>query len=263
MKQHQINNKKFKYWTTFKDLPKNIQMYIQKQLDTIYFSMMPDDKELCSTCLNELDINHKCVDCNKDYMRCVSLFSDELGLAEKYGFSTIIPFYVFDIIDNEVILYKIDTLIRYNHLGKHVYYVISNAYHIMSDKCEDLVDDRIYSYSNFDEILNQQISLNLPKELEECYKYKLVNFDSFIYTNNLDDLKDTIYKNSYIWELEEQFKQMTEFDLKMLILYPIYFKQFGTLVKEKQYDLALFYLENKSMLYKHTLKSKLGIKQKF
>ena len=100
------------FWNKNVDIPKNIRKFIDEFSRNIVLHDMDDDSYYCSCCLNKLD-DFYCSDCNKQYRdlkydptRCSNVI-DNVYSFDKSSYYVRRCYFVFDVVDGEVILYNI------------------------------------------------------------------------------------------------------------------------------------------------------------
>lgn len=239
-KDNNIVEEPIRYWKSIDEVPENIKKFI---LDTVCSRTIYDvstKQYYCSKCLKALDNNYYCSNCN---MQCRIPISNK----SKYVIYTNIndikeyqensKFFVFDIVDGEVLIYifRVDTC-YYNHRMYVPYQInkisIEEVYYVLNNKLVNLL--------NNSEVLFEDYS----KEMDDSYNYDLLDiFDlqvvnHYLYTDNLCELQRTLlYKYTFIWKLKNFFMD-NNFTLSSLTYYPICCKQFEYLVKMKLYRLA-------------------------
>ena len=239
-KDNNIVEEPIRYWKSIDEVPENIKKFI---LDTVCSRTIYDvstKQYYCSKCLKALDNNYYCSNCN---MQCRIPISNK----SKYVIYTSIndikeyqensKFFVFDIVDGEVLIYifRVDTC-YYNHRMYVPYQInkisIEEVYYVLNNKLVNLL--------NNNEVLFEDYS----KEMDDSYNYDLLDiFDlqvvnHYLYTDNLCELQKTLlYEYTFIWKLKNFFMD-NNFTLSSLTYYPICCKQFEYLVKMKLYRLA-------------------------
>ena len=239
-KDNNIVEEPIRYWKSIDEVPENIKKFI---LDTVCSKTIYDvstKQYYCSKCLKALDNNYYCSNCN---MQCRIPISNK----SKYVIYTNIndikeyqensKFFVFDIVDGEVLIYifRVDTC-YYNRRMYVPYQInkisIEEVYYVLNNKLVNLL--------NNSEVLFEDYS----KEMDDSYNYDLLDiFDlqvvnHYLYTDNLCELQGTLlYKYTFIWKLKNFFMD-NNFTLSSLTYYPICCKQFEYLVKMKLYRLA-------------------------
>lgn len=239
-KDNNIVEEPIRYWKSIDEVPENIKKFI---LDTVCSKTIYDvstKQYYCSKCLKALDNNYYCSNCN---MQCRIPISNK----SKYVIYTNIndikeyredsKFFVFDIVDGEVLIYifRVDTC-YYNRRMYVPYQInkisIEEVYYVLNNKLVNLL--------NNSEVLFEDYS----KEMDDSYNYDLLDiFDlqvvnHYLYTDNLCELQKTLlYEYTFIWKLKNFFMD-NNFTLSSLTYYPICCKQFEYLVKMKLYRLA-------------------------
>lgn len=239
-KDNNIVEEPIRHWRSIDEVPTNIKKFI---LDTVNSRVIYDastKQYYCSKCLKILDNNYYCSNCN---MQCkISILNKS-----KYVIDTSIndikeyqensKFFVFDIVDGEVLIYifRVDTC-YYNHRMYVPYQInkisIEEVYHVFKGGLVNLLNNSKVLFEDY------------SKEMDDSYNYDLLDiFDlqvvnHYLYIDNLCELQRTLlYKYTFIWELKNFFVD-NNFTLSSLTYYPICCKQFEYLVKMKLYRLA-------------------------
>lgn len=264
------------FWRKNVDIPKNIREFINDFSRNIILHDMDNDSYYCSCCLNELN-DFYCSECNKQYrdlkydpMKC-STFIDNVYSFDKSSYYVKRCYFVFDVVDGEVILYNIvEENSREIYMQFHRSSLsIEKAYWIRNDSIVNLITNNVINFENIDnQIMDNTVldsiffdydlglfsDYNLQLELSEDYSCRRT-----LYVDNLDILKDTIYKYSYIWKTKEFLK---EFDFRLLNLtyVPLRFRQFEYLIKYKLYNLAY---TASHLLNGKTFKERFGVDKEF
>ena len=239
-KDNNIVEEPIRYWKSIDEVPENIKKFILGTVCSRTIYDVSTKQYYCSKCLKALDNNYYCSNCN---MQCRIPISNK----SKYVIYTNIndikeyqensKFFVFDIVDGEVLIYifMVDTC-YYNHRMYVPYQInkisIEEVYYVLNNKLVNLL--------NNSEVLFEDYS----KEMDDSYNYDLLDiFDlqvvnHYLYTDNLCELQRTLlYKYTFIWKLKNFFMD-NNFTLSSLTYYPICCKQFEYLVKMKLYRLA-------------------------
>ena len=266
------------FWNKNVDIPKNIRKFIDEFSRNIVLHDMDDDSYYCSCCLNKLD-DFYCSDCKKQYRdlkydptMCSNVI-DNVYSFDKSSYYVRRCYFVFDVVDGEVILYNIveensrDIYIEFHRSTLS----IGAAYWIRNDSIVDLKNNKVaINYGNIaNEIdVNNTVfdSLYIDYDLAffvECDPeydlYEDYECRRTLYVDNLDILKDTIYKYTYIWEAKDFLK---EYDFRVINLtyIPLQFKQFEYLIKYKLYNLAF---DASNVLNGKNFKDKFGVDKDF
>lgn len=220
------------FWRKEQEIKENIKNYIiEKQKDKIIHDL-DDEKIYCFECMTELDENFYCPNCNKQKAKDKEEYLDKYS-SENLEYSYNEDYFVFDIEGLNVMLYEIGLVARifHNpHLKKTVkdyHFNINRAFLIEENLFTNLKTNKTYTYDNY---YNNIYNTGSEDALEI--------FMAEVYTENLQDLKKTIYKYSYLWLAENYFKENNLVSLEHLIFIPLYFKSFDLLMKEKLFDLA-------------------------
>lgn len=239
-KDNNIVEEPIRYWKSIDEVPENIKKFILDTVCSRTIYNVSTKQYYCSKCLKALDNNYYCSNCN---MQCRIPISNK----SKYVIYTNIndikeyqensKFFVFDIVDGDVLIYifRVDTC-YYNHRMYVPYQInkisIEEVYYVLNNKLVNLL--------NNSEVLFEDYS----KEMDDSYNYDLLDiFDlqvvnHYLYTDNLCELQRTLlYKYTFIWKLKNFFMD-NNFTLSSLTYYPICCKQFEYLVKMKLYRLA-------------------------
>lgn len=228
---------KLSYWKDFSECPSEIQEFIRNTSKNVVIYDDKDDSYYCSKCLHKLDDNYLCRGCFRQYDKVIydsTKYNKNIIYEydfDKYNYYDSIYYYAFDVQNEEVFLYIFrEKLSNYNS-----YFIIDLdvVFHIQEDGVLNISDNKFYK---FDE---------LEKKLEEddyfynnYFGYNYVDISNmFLYTGNLNDLKNTIYKYSYIWQAVSYFDKnnVSPFEL---IYVPLCIKSFEYLIKFKLYNLA-------------------------
>ena len=165
-------------------------------------------------------------------------------------------------VDGEVILYSIKEVNSgYIYTSFHRSVLsIENAYWICEDSIVDLLNNRRTYYSDIDTQTSNRvfdflfIDFDLDTNIDDDYMYRRT-----LYVDNLDILKDTIYKYTNIWDAKDFLR---DFDFRILNLtyIPLRFKQFEYLIKYKLYNLAF---TASHLLNGKTFKERFGVEKEF
>ena len=230
-------------WKTEDNMPTCIKSFIDEVYDSRVIYELNTEKYYCSNCLKELDKDYKCPKCNKQYTNINTKYLIrvyDLKEIKENNYSSY--YYVYDIYNGEVVLYKIKETIYYdNPLTIYPYKTrkleISNAYLVRENGLNDIINKE---YKGYDEI-KKELSINsyiyefLDDSFNDIELYG--HTSSFLYLDNLEELKNTIYKYTNIWESKSYLKD-NFFSYEHLTYFPIATKSFEYLMKEKMYYLA-------------------------
>ena len=236
-----INEPICDYWKVKEDIPDNVIEFITDISNSIVIKTY-DNVLYCSRCVNKLDENNICSICGKNYSetinnpKYINIIAD---INDIRYFPYAIHYYVFDIKGNDVMLYIIKESIYYNNPTTVKPYktseiIINKAYKINKNGMYELISNKYYSFDEIDKFIYDDESNNfaLDNELNDYIDFK------FIYTDNIDMLKNTVYKYSHIWDAKEYLNEC-EICVGNIVYSPIHLKQFEYLIKHKLYSLAL------------------------
>ena len=221
-------------WTNSVEIPANVQKYIQNISNSTVIYDENLRKYYCPLCLKELNKDNCCPKCLKKYNIRDNKVWWEIENIKDLKYENFYSY--FDVLDGEVILYIVHEDISYNSPYISIPYRISklkinNAFHILNKGIVDLINNKYYSYEEIN---------NKVKKDEDSFEYSLVGdyiFNNNLYTDNLEELKNTIYRYTKIWEAKNYLKK-NYVGILDLIYTPIYFKGFEYLMNLKFYTLA-------------------------
>lgn len=255
------------FWKKCTDIPDNIRQFIDEFSNNIIIRDSDNSSYYCSCCLNELD-DYYCSNCDKNYKELkydpTQYFNviDNVDSFNKLNYSAERYYFVFDVVDGEVILYSIKEVNSgYIYTSFHRSVLsIENAYWICEDSIVDLLNNRRTYYSDIDTQTSNRvfdflfIDFDLDTNIDDDYMYRRT-----LYVDNLDILKDTIYKYTNIWDAKDFLR---DFDFRILNLtyIPLRFKQFEYLIKYKLYNLAF---TASHLLNGKTFKERFGVEKEF
>ena len=255
------------FWKKCTDIPDNIRQFIDEFSNNIIIRDSDNSSYYCSCCLNELD-DYYCSNCDKNYKELkydpTQYFNviDNVDSFNKLNYSAERYYFVFDVVDGEVILYSIKEVNSgYIYTSFHRSVLsIENAYWICEDSIVDLLNNRRTYYSDIDTQTSNRvfdflfIDFDLDTNIDDDYMYRRT-----LYVDNLDILKDTIYKYTNIWDAKDFLR---DFDFRILNLtyIPLRFKQFEYLIKYKLYNLAF---TASHLLNGKTFKERFGVEKEY
>ena len=168
---------------------------------------------------------------------------------------TEVYYYAFDIKNTDIFLYLLKS---YNAET-----FIEEKYYILPDKIIDCKTNKSYSYKEAKDAITKVEADNYDDEDFGIYELFVLSYNrnQFLYTANLELLKNTnIYKNSNIWLLND-CSVVKECNLCSLTLFPIDYKEFAYLINLKLYELALWNSNN--IKYNNDFESTFGISEKY
>ncbi len=227
-------------WNKREDIPEYIIKYFDKYPVRVIFD---DIKYYCPFCLKELNDCY-CDHCKQQFNKEIYLYVNDINNIKGYQYSDFV--FTFDVINDEVILYVIKRVTTYNNPNVSVpfyyhFYKVYRAFHITKKGIKDLLNNNIEM--TFAE-MHQEL-----QETEEIYilAYDLIDDDEsyYLYVDNLDFLKNTIYKYTKLWKLKDYLLD-TKVNILNIIYAPLYNQDFEFLIKNKLYNMAFstFYLED-------------------
>lgn len=243
------------YFKDSSDIPKHITDKFIEYVESRSIVLNNYTKKFnCIKCGCELDDDFYCKTCNSNYRNNYNDQSDEwLTSSNYYNYL----YYVFDIIDNNVILYVINVTIDFwcystytSHINKTIKFEIENAFFIDENGFRDLKTSISYNFDEYYDIYNCKYSNTLSDEFYQKYNIiKRCSDYSYIYKENLEDLKNTIYRYTYLWNAANILNGYN-LSIKNLIFIPLYFKGFEYLMKLKLFNLAFnspnIFMKNKT-----------------
>ena len=194
-----------KYWLDEDDIPKHIKDFFYKECDKFVLKDKETNNLYCPKCTQKLEKNF-CENCQKNYLINIDLNEVNIKKLKKYKFNNY--YFAFDVVDKEVIIYLINVFVTYdnpltNNPFRSIYLRVENAYHVLKDCLINLKQkDKIYLFKEFDSnLLYEEYSFNYDLDFYlDCYDIAKV------YTDNLDILKDTIYRYTNIWKAKDYLK---------------------------------------------------------
>lgn len=226
-----VEDKSHLYWKCMDDVSLEVREFINNKSDSRVIYVEDEDKYYCGKCLKELE-KFNCPNCQMalDQNNVVKV-SDMRELDDENFFFS---YYVFDIVDKEVILYKIREDIKYRDSilpirYRYREYRIDKIYSIYKNKIIDVEEGKECFYKDFYTYDDNDTFLDF---LDSGYY-------SYIYVDNLELLKYVdIYRYSFIWLGKEYLEKRNNINLLDITYSVLYFKQFEYLIKLGFYNLA-------------------------
>lgn len=256
------------YWKTSDDIPQNIKDFIIETSNSISIFDEKNNKYYCPKCIKEVTEQNKCPECSRQFT-----LNDKISIEnikEIRNCKSYVYYYVFDIVDGNVLLYLLREYINYyNPLTYYPYKMseisIDTIYQVLPTKIINIKTNQHVSYEKLDEIQTKFEITDGKLSSEEFDIFETFELNSYeheyLYTDNLKDLKSTmLYKYSNIWNLKDYFSQ-NHFTLSSLIYYPVYYKEFEYLVKMELYNLAIYACF--SVKHKGSFKSTFGVDKEY
>ncbi len=248
-----IVDEKINYWTSEDDIPQKVKDFIKKITDDVIIELIAEDGHItpyCSHCLKELDDNYYCSHCDKNYFKQKDDKKYILNPYVKYINDIeelYVYFYVFDVIDDYIVLYNIVATLEYNHMAplkyKSLKLGIKQIYDVKKDGLYEHIEGEDLKYSYIDKFYENADGEKINEDYVSNYTYFELPYDSnlFLYVDNLDDLKKSpLYEHSQIWKLKDYFNKNDDLLLSSLTYNPIHFPQFEYLIKMGLYNLAIY-----------------------
>ena len=231
------------YINKIENIKEKIKRYIKDIQDKRYIYDKKEDKYYCSTCLCELDNNYYCSKCNKNYdidnLNYKYVINMKYTKKDKY-ISEYFHYYFFDFVNDEILLYLIEEKYCYGNNNKLSYPILTSSldigkvYLVRKNYLVDLMDNNFLVFKEIDKKREDNYGL-LSGEFSIGYTKH-----SFIYKDNINKLKSTIYKYSNIWDGIHVLDDI-DFNAEDLTFFPLYLKQFEYLIKYKLYKYAFDY----------------------
>ncbi len=235
----EIEEEPLSIWKKREDIPNYIIDYFNKYPVRVAYDTV---KYYCPYCFKELTDDY-CNNCHQKFNKDIYFYISDIKDIKNYRYSDLI--FTFDVINDEVVLYVIKRLTTYNNPNISIPYYTNNyevyrAFHITNRGIKDLL------YNNI-EMTYKEMHQRL-QQTEEIYilGYDLIDDEEsyYLYVDNLDKLKNTIYKYTKLWELKDYLKD-NKVNILNIIFAPFYNQDFEFLIKNKLYNMAFspFYLE--------------------
>lgn len=177
------------------------------------------------------------------------------GKSKQFDNLIEVYYYVFDMQNTDIFLYLLKS---YN---SEIF--IEEKYYILSDKIVNCKTNKSYSYKEAKDAITKVEADNYDDEDFGIYEIFVLSYNKnqFLYTDNLELLKNTnIYKNSNIWLLKD-CSVVKECNMCSLTLFPIEYKEFAYLINLKLYELALWNSNN--IKYNNDFESTFEISEKY
>lgn len=226
-----IEDKSHLLWKKIDDVSIEVMEFINNKSDSRVIYVESEDKYYCSKCLKELS-NFKCPNCqieiNKDNILKVSKM--EMLDEDTFYFT----YYVFNIVDREIIIYKIKENVKYRDSilpirYRYREYRIDDIYSIYKNKIVDINENKECFYKDFYTYDDNDTFLDFMDN----------GYYSYLYVDNLEQLKYVdIYKYSFIWLGKEYLAKRSDISLLDVTYSVLYYKQFEYLIKLGFYNLA-------------------------
>lgn len=241
LKNNKNIDKKINYWKAVDEVPNEILDFISKKskLNTIF-----DYENRIIYCPKCFDNDYSCS--RSDCRLNLSTYKYNVSDNKNNPYENHFYYYVFQIVNNQVLLYKFKEFIYIHNSNSFKPYktsklIIDSVFNIQTKGILELLSNKYYSYKEYIksckyicEALRTDIYDN--DELEDVYNIFTSNC-GWVYLNNLEELKNTIYKNSQIWT-SIKYLDNNEVNLDTLVHVALNDKEFEHLMKYKLYNLA-------------------------
>ena len=244
-----------------------ILSYIKNDINNKCLESDLNKQKYCIVCLNELE-NNKCNNrfCS-NYNKYINYNNRDIikvNINNKNLININYYYYYFDIVSCDEIYidiyrsninYKSDFCI--NSFMKNKLELI-NKYRIYENLLVDVINNKTYSFKKINKIINDEINNNEEWDFIEYFENLP---DGYLYTDNLEELKETnIYKYTKIWLLKEKYKN-NKISLLNITYIPIFHKEFEYLINLNLYSLALYYPED--IVFKGSFEKTFGLEKKY
>ncbi len=248
------------HWQDEKDIPAKIVSFIKATSDRRLLYGEKNKTYYCAKCVEPLTEDFICPKCHvkRNRLPVDSFHSrdvtvvDELDLSHKWTLEHTCNYLVFDITEEGIILYFLEEEVTYDNPFKIKPYKTSKisislakSYLVEWDRITNLADKATITFKDLDAYQNDIAKLDIEfipidEVLSSTYDDLILwEHDAYVYTDNLEDLKNTIYRYTKIWNLADYLEKINELSLASLTFYPLYFPSFEYLVNYKLYNLAL------------------------
>ena len=255
----------YNYWKTQEMIPEKVVNFINRIVDNLFIVDIATNNLYCSSCLEKLN-NNICPKCHRTFEKVSDKnFLISANINDMDNCTHIVSFYVFDIVYNDVYLYKINNHLQYKkELSYYKTYRINNIiidqiYKISKDGLFDLKTNDFLSFTN----LASDFEKEQNGEITDLFmRFVELTDQSFLYLDNLKLLKNTdLYKYSYLWKIKNNLENIVV-SLCSITFNPLYHKEFEYLIKMKLYNLA-FSSFMCNIKYKGSFKETFGIDKKY
>lgn len=236
-------------WKIKDDIPNNIKDFIISTSDSKVIYETGTGHLYCAKCVCQLDDNNYCKSCGRKHQVNNLKYGSNRDIIEvfkvssntKYQLNHTNHYYVFDIKDNLVYLYLIREEVSYDNpfysnpfKTSNISIELDNSYLVEKDGLINLNDKTYKYYYELDSYITKH------KDDESLFDLFPQPYNSYIYTDNLNDLKDTIYRYTKIWLLKDKLKEEYGIGILELTLNPLYYLSFEYLVNYYLYSLAIY-----------------------
>ena len=130
---------KLDYWQDIEDIPRSIKNFMQEKTTNYILKDEDNNKNYCPLCTKEIDEYGFCQNCQKfcNILDDTEFKIFDIDKIKDYDFFD--TYYIFDVVNNEVILYVIDEHVYYDHPNLAIPYrimetKINHAYHVLNNR---------------------------------------------------------------------------------------------------------------------------------
>lgn len=188
------------YWKKTEDIPQNIKNFIIENSDSIPLYDEKNNKYYCPKCIEELTEHNKCPKCSKRFL-ITDKYNSRINIkdiSKIRDLSHYFYYYVFDIIDDNVLLYVLSECMSYdNPLSYYPYknseITIKNIYQVLSNEIIDFQENKHYSYEKLKDI-KERFESDDEFSNDEFESYQTMRFENYyyqyLYTDNLNELRN-------------------------------------------------------------------------
>ena len=217
------------YWKNSSDIPVNILDFIKEKSLSRMIYEAPTGLGYCPNCFNKINDDLFCSKCQIIYDDSYFMIVDDIN---KSSDTNTDYFYAFEVISKQVLLYQLALETYLYNENKFMPTLVSRVdidkvFYVKENGLTCLTDGNFYEYSNMD-------------KFKDDYGY--------LYYDNLEELKNTVYKYSCIWRSRQYFEKNWVSIDKLTI--PLYNKSFEYLIKYSLYNLAFSGMEYKGNFIK-------------
>lgn len=260
--------KDLEIWQSSEDISNDIKEFIKEKSAERFFYEKQSKKFFCGKCLKELNSDNYCATCDQKFSKYFAkdLEKNHINLMtitkmpkKTYELNTSYDYYAFNLNEKkEIYLYHITEEVIYDNPFTRSPYKTSKlqlnlnrSYYLEKSGLTNLETNKYHSFKDLENY--QEKNHNIDIEIED--------FAHYIYVDNLEELKETIYQYTNIWEVYKIYQNKGFISLSELTMFPLYYPSYEYLIKYKLYNLAL----NTTNYFKkgHNFKEIFGIDKKY
>lgn len=246
------------HWEHLEDIPLRVIDFIKKTSDERLIYEASTKNYYCGKCTRLLDDSLYCEHCkiqhhfDEDYRhRDVTTIDKMTSDYSSLGMEC--TYLVFDVRDKDVYLYTIEENVYYDnpfstlpHKTSRIDVLTDQSYFVEVEGLINIETDQFISFTGlakaWDSFIDEFESCEEKMENDSLYReYNSILLDGayYIYVDNLEELKNTVYRYSKIWKMSEYLKKSYYTPIANITLNPLFYPQFEYLVNYGLYDLAL------------------------